>query len=56
MASSLHSEDSAWAIESIPVDDAGFAFYLSEYKPFRLTALRQDPDGTVAYLDDLHRS
>ncbi|KAI4602661.1 hypothetical protein KJ359_007879 [Pestalotiopsis sp. 9143b] len=42
---SSHGEDSAWAIESIPVDDAGFAFYLSEYKPFRLTALRQDPDA-----------
>lgn len=53
---SSHSEDSAWAIESIPVDDAGCAFYLSEYKPFRLTALRQDPDGTAAYLDDLHGS
>lgn len=56
MTSSLHSEAPAWAIESISVDDAGFAFYLSEYKPFRLTALRQDPDGTAAYLDDLHRS
>jgi hypothetical protein len=34
-----------WAIELIPPDDAGFEFYLKEYKPFRLTALQQDPEG-----------
>ncbi|KAK8140450.1 hypothetical protein PG984_000516 [Apiospora sp. TS-2023a] len=34
-----------WAIELIPVTDAGRAFYLAEYKPFRLAALKQDPDA-----------
>ncbi|KAH6660560.1 hypothetical protein BKA67DRAFT_548434 [Truncatella angustata] len=34
-----------WAIERIPPDDRGLDFYLKEYKPFRLTALQQDPDA-----------
>ncbi|KAK8090086.1 hypothetical protein PG997_005047 [Apiospora hydei] len=34
-----------WAIEPIPPNDAGRAFYLAEYKPFRLAALKQDPEA-----------
>ncbi|KAI0125763.1 acyl-CoA N-acyltransferase [Xylariales sp. AK1849] len=39
------SDRTDWAIEAIPADDAGHEFYLKEYKPFRLTALKQDPDA-----------
>lgn len=42
---SKNAEDPSWNIEIIPPNETGFAFYLSEYKPFRLTALREDPDG-----------
>lgn len=34
-----------WAIELIPVNDTGRAFYLQQYKPFRLAALKQDAEG-----------
>lgn len=34
-----------WAVERIPANDAGRAFYLAQYKPFRLAALKQDPQG-----------
>ncbi|KAK7952458.1 uncharacterized protein PG986_008186 [Apiospora aurea] len=34
-----------WVIEPIPPNDAGQAFYLAEYKPFRLAALKQDPEA-----------
>ncbi|KAK6072514.1 GNAT family [Seiridium cupressi] len=34
-----------WAIKRIPAGDAGFEFYLKEYKPFRLNALKQDPQA-----------
>ncbi|KAF7533470.1 hypothetical protein G7054_g7050 [Neopestalotiopsis clavispora] len=42
---SKNAEDPSWNIEIIPPNETGFAFYLSEYKPFRLTALREDPDA-----------
>lgn len=45
MADSNSDLMSEWTIELIPVTDAGRAFYLAEYKPFRLAALKQDPDG-----------
>jgi hypothetical protein len=47
MADSNSDIVSDWAIELIPVTDAGRAFYLAEYKPFRLAALKQDPDGEL---------
>ena len=34
-----------WKIESIVADDEGCRFYLDQYKPFRLAALKHDPDG-----------
>ncbi|KAK8873214.1 Acyl-CoA N-acyltransferase [Apiospora arundinis] len=34
-----------WAVERIPANDAGRAFYLAQYKPFRLAALKQDPQA-----------
>ncbi|KAK8126146.1 uncharacterized protein PG998_001905 [Apiospora kogelbergensis] len=34
-----------WAIELIPVNDTGRAFYLQQYKPFRLAALKQDAEA-----------
>lgn len=36
-----------WRIELIPPDEEGSRFYLDYYKPFRLAALEQDPDGKV---------
>jgi hypothetical protein len=39
-----------WAIENILADETGLEFYLKEYKPFRLTALREDPQGMSAPL------
>lgn len=39
------SQPVEWALERIPADDAGLDFYLREYRPFRLTALQQDPQG-----------
>lgn len=37
-----------WRIELISADDEGCRFYLDHYKPFRLVALKQDPDGRSA--------
>ncbi|KAI1459395.1 hypothetical protein F4805DRAFT_455878 [Annulohypoxylon moriforme] len=34
-----------WRIEPIPTDNEGCQFYLDQYKPFRLAALKQDPDA-----------
>ncbi|KAI0882716.1 uncharacterized protein GGS22DRAFT_39696 [Annulohypoxylon maeteangense] len=34
-----------WRIELISTDDKGCHFYLDQYKPFRLAALKQDPDA-----------
>ncbi|KAK7923172.1 hypothetical protein PG985_007243 [Apiospora marii] len=43
MADSNSNTVDEWAIELVPANDAGRAFYLAEYKPFRLAALKQDP-------------
>lgn len=37
-----------WEVEHIVADDEGCRFYLDRYKPFRLDALKQDPDGRFA--------
>ncbi|OTA52832.1 hypothetical protein K449DRAFT_390680 [Hypoxylon sp. EC38] len=34
-----------WTVEPILADDQGRRFYLEHYKPFRLAALKQDPDA-----------
>ncbi|KAI1137033.1 hypothetical protein F5Y05DRAFT_389948 [Hypoxylon sp. FL0543] len=34
-----------WAVELISADNEGRRFYLDHYKPFRLAALKQDPDA-----------
>ncbi|KAI1214057.1 uncharacterized protein F4807DRAFT_455698 [Annulohypoxylon truncatum] len=34
-----------WRIELISTDEEGCNFYLNQYKPFRLAALRRDPDA-----------
>ncbi|KAI1104168.1 hypothetical protein F4804DRAFT_204514 [Jackrogersella minutella] len=34
-----------WKVEAILADDEGCRFYLDHYKPFRLAALKQDPDA-----------
>ncbi|KAK8048559.1 hypothetical protein PG994_010289 [Apiospora phragmitis] len=45
MADSTSNTVDEWAIELIPDNDIGRAFYLAEYKPFRLAALKQDPEA-----------
>ncbi|KAK8042035.1 hypothetical protein PG993_006558 [Apiospora rasikravindrae] len=45
MTDSDNNPVSDWAIELIPPNDAGRAFYLTEYKPFRLAALKRDPEA-----------
>lgn len=37
--------DGEWRIKIVTPDEAGCRFYLEQYKPFRLAALRWDPEG-----------
>ena len=37
-----------WHVEVVPKNEAGKAFILGQYKPFRLEALRLDPGGRLA--------
>ncbi|KAI1763425.1 hypothetical protein GGR53DRAFT_366869 [Hypoxylon sp. FL1150] len=39
------SKQLEWGIELVVADDEGSRFYLDQYKPFRLAALKQDPDA-----------
>ncbi|CAJ2513304.1 Uu.00g014230.m01.CDS01 [Anthostomella pinea] len=39
------SDTAEWRIETVSADEEGCLFYLDHYKPFRLMALQQDPDG-----------
>jgi len=39
------SDSPSWRIWTIAADEAGARFYLDKLKPFRLAALKQDPDG-----------
>ncbi|XDG10455.1 hypothetical protein ABKA04_010070 [Annulohypoxylon sp. FPYF3050] len=39
------SNETGWKIELILTDNKGCQFYLNQYKPFRLAALKQDPDA-----------
>ncbi|KAI0165539.1 hypothetical protein GGR57DRAFT_497014 [Xylariaceae sp. FL1272] len=39
------SDTDTFKIQVIPPDEQGCRFYLEKYKPFRLDALRQDPDA-----------
>lgn len=41
-----NSDMEEWSIGCCSPDEAGLEFYLKEYKPFRLHALKQDPEGT----------
>ncbi|KAI1387073.1 uncharacterized protein F4822DRAFT_333636 [Hypoxylon trugodes] len=34
-----------WEIVSLPADDEGCCFYLDHYKPFRLAALKREPEA-----------
>ncbi|KAI0154497.1 hypothetical protein GGR52DRAFT_464958 [Hypoxylon sp. FL1284] len=42
---STTSDRRGWSIERIVANDEGCRFYLDQYKPFRLTSLKQDPDA-----------
>ena len=37
--------DDGWRIGVVTPNEAGCKFYLDHYKPFRLAALQEDPDG-----------
>ncbi len=37
--------EAEWATEAASAGEEGCRFYLEQYRPFRLVALRQDPDG-----------
>lgn len=43
MASPSQNED--WTVEQILADEAGIAFYLDQYRAFRLLSLEKDPSG-----------
>ncbi len=45
----LPFDEAEWKIEAVLADEGeGCRFYLEQYKPFRLEALQQDPDGRLA--------
>lgn len=48
--SNLPSDEAEWNIEAVTADEEGCRFYLEHYKPFRLEALQQDPDGRLLAL------
>lgn len=46
-------EADRWTIELLAADEEGCRFYLEHYKPFRLEALQQDPDGTWVSIESV---